>query len=253
MPARLTDRVAIVTGAGGGLGEGISHALASEGARVVVLGRRRSACERVADEIAAQGGVAFAEQCDILDRAEVDASVARIVEQLGGIDILVNNAQATSYASIRKSTEAELELMWQTGPMATFRFLQACFPHLRERKGCVVNLGSGSSILPQGAMGGYAMAKEAIRVLTRVAALEWGRHGIRVNAVCPLALTPGFTAFGDALPGAVEEAVEPLVPLGRIGDAELDVGPGVVYLCSDDARYVTGTTLMVDGGYNFLR
>jgi NAD(P)-dependent dehydrogenase (short-subunit alcohol dehydrogenase family) len=253
MPARLTDRVAIVTGASGGLGRGIARALASEGAQVVVLGRRQSACEVVVDEIATQGGVARAEQCDILDRTEVDASVTRIVGHFGGIDILVNNAQASSYASIRKSTEAELELMWQSGPMATFRFLQACFPHLRERKGCVVNLGSGSSILPQGAMGGYAMAKEAIRVLTRVAALEWGRHGIRVNAVCPLALTPGFTEFGTTLPGAVESAVEPLVPLGRIGDPELDVGPAVVYLCSDDARYVTGTTLMVDGGYNFLR
>jgi NAD(P)-dependent dehydrogenase (short-subunit alcohol dehydrogenase family) len=102
-------------------------------------------------------------------------------------------------------------------------------------------------------MGGYAMAKEAIRVLTRVAALEWGRHGIRVNAVCPLASTPGFAAFGETLPGAIESAVEPLVPLGRIGDPEVDVGPAVVYLCSDDARYMTGTTLMVDGGYNYLR
>ncbi|HEX5586096.1 MAG TPA: SDR family oxidoreductase [Acidimicrobiia bacterium] len=119
--------------------------------------------------------------------------------------------------------------------------------------GCVVNMGSGSSILPQGAMSGYAMTKEAVRVLTRTAALEWGKFGIRVNAICPLADTPGFGEFSESAPGAVEEQVIPMIPLGRMGDAELDVGRAVVYLASADARYITGTTLMVDGGYNYLR
>jgi NAD(P)-dependent dehydrogenase (short-subunit alcohol dehydrogenase family) len=101
-------------------------------------------------------------------------------------------------------------------------------------------------------MGGYAMAKEAIRVLTRVAALEWGRYGIRVNAICPLADTPGMASF-DSATGAYETMVIPDVALGRLGDPEADIGRSIVYLCSDDAAYVTGTTLMVDGGYTYLR
>jgi NAD(P)-dependent dehydrogenase (short-subunit alcohol dehydrogenase family) len=250
---RLADRVAIVTGGGGGVGRGVALTLAAEGARVAVVGRRVETLTQVVAEITGRGGVALAERCDVADRDQVEASVAGIVEHFGGLDIVVNNAQSTAYASIRKLTEADLDLMWQSGPMATFRFLQTCFPHLRERGGCVVNMGSGSSILPQPAMGGYVMAKEAIRALTRVAALEWGRYGIRVNAVCPLAESPGFTEFGELMPGADDTAIAPLVPLGRIGDPEDDIGPAVVYLCSDDARYVTGTTLMVDGGFNYLR
>ena len=250
---RLADRVAIVTGGGGGVGRGVALALAAEGARVAVLGRRLETCAEVMAEIGARGGEALAERCDVTDRADVEASVARVVEHFGGVDVVVNNAQSTAYASIRKLTESDLESMWQSGPMATFRFLQVCFPHLRERRGCVVNLGSGSSILPQPAMGGYVMAKEAIRALTRVAALEWGRYGVRVNAVCPLAESPGFTSFGDSMPGVVDDAVLPLIPLGRIGEPETDIGRAVVFLCSDDAGYVTGTTLMVDGGFNYLR
>jgi len=97
------------------------------------------------------------------------------------------------------------------------------------------------------------MTKEAVRVLTRTAAVEWGRHGIRVNAICPLADSPGFSEFNDAAPGALEASVLPMIPLGRLGDAEADVGRAVVYLAGKDGSYVTGTTLMVDGGFNYLR
>ena len=114
-------------------------------------------------------------------------------------------------------------------------------------------MGSGSSIMPLSAMAGYAMTKEAVRVLTRVGAVEWGRFGIRVNSICPLAMSPGMAEFSDAAPGAIEADVTPHIPLGRLGDAEADVGRAVVYLASDAGRYVTGTTLMVDGGYNYLR
>jgi NAD(P)-dependent dehydrogenase (short-subunit alcohol dehydrogenase family) len=97
------------------------------------------------------------------------------------------------------------------------------------------------------------MTKEAVRVLTRTAALEWGRYGIRVNAICPLADSPGFSEFNDVAPGALEASVLPMIPLGRLGDAEADVGRAVVYLAGKDGSYVTGTTLMVDGGFNYLR
>jgi NAD(P)-dependent dehydrogenase (short-subunit alcohol dehydrogenase family) len=249
----LDGQVAIVTGAGQGIGRGVARAVADEGARVVVLGRTLTKCEAVVTEIAQRGGQAIAEECDVEHRNQVESSVARTVERWGRVDLLVNSAHSKVYRSVRSVTEAEMDTMWQSGPMATLRFMQATFPHLRETAGCVVNMGSGSSILPQGAMSGYAMTKEAVRVLTRVAAVEWGRYGIRVNAICPLADTPGFAEFEEAAPGAVAEQVLPAIPLGRLGDAENDVGRAVVYLASGDGSFVTGTTLMVDGGYNYLR
>jgi NAD(P)-dependent dehydrogenase (short-subunit alcohol dehydrogenase family) len=249
----LEGRVAIVTGAGQGVGRGVALALATAGAKVVVLGRTVSKCEAVVHEIDARGGEAVAEECDIEHGAQVTASVERTVDRWSRIDIVVNNAQSKVYKSLRRMTEADMDTMWQSGPMASLRFMQACFPFLRETQGCVINMGSGSGILPQGQMGGYAMTKEAVRVLSRVAAVEWGRFGIRVNSICPLAHSPGFEEFGNDAPGAIETQVIPMIPLGRLGDPESDIGQAVVYLASDAAKYVTGTTLMVDGGYNYLR
>ena len=197
--------------------------------------------------------MSVAEQCDVEHRDQIEASVRRAVERWERIDVLVNNAQTKTYQSLRRLTDADMETMWQSGPMASLRFMQACFPYLRESQGCVVNMGSGSSIMPLGAMAGYAMTKEAVRVLSRVGAVEWGTFGIRVNSICPLAMSPGMAEFSDVAPGAIEADVTPHIPLGRLGDAEADVGRAVVYLASDAGRYVTGTTLMVDGGYNYLR
>jgi NAD(P)-dependent dehydrogenase (short-subunit alcohol dehydrogenase family) len=249
----LHGQVAIVTGAGQGVGRGVALAVASEGAKVMVLGRTLAKCESVVAEIAARGGESVAELCDVEHRDQIDASVERAVARWGRIDLLVNNAQTKVYQSLRRVTDVDMDTMWQSGPMATLRFMQACFAQLREAQGCVVNMGSGSSINPLGAMGGYAMTKEAVRVLSRVGAVEWGKFGIRVNSICPLAMTPGMEEFSDSAPGALEADVTPNIPLGRLGDSEADIGRAVVYLASEAGRYVTGTTLMVDGGYNYLR
>jgi NAD(P)-dependent dehydrogenase (short-subunit alcohol dehydrogenase family) len=255
---RLAGQVAIVTGAGQGVGRGVALAVAGEGARTVVLGRTLSKCQAVVEEIEARGGTAMAVQCDVATRGDVDAAVGRVVERWSQIDLLVNNAQSITYASIRRLTEEDMRTMWESGPMGCLHFMQACFPHLRQTSGCVVNMGSGAGIEPRPAMGGYAMTKEATRTLSRVAAAEWGRYGIRVTSICPLAMSPGFGEFAQSVthggaPDEMERSVTADVPLGRFGDPELDVGRAVVYLASADGRYVTGSTLMVDGGYNYLR
>lgn len=250
---KLAEKIAIVTGAGQGVGRGIALALAAEGARIAVAGRTLSKCETVAGEIEAAGGDAIALRCDTTSREDVDACVEAVRSKWERIDILVNNAQSMVYRSLRRLSESDIELMWQSGPMGSFRFMQACFEALREAGGSVVNVASGSSIAPQPAMGGYAMAKEATRVLTRAAAVEWGAHGIRVNAICPLAESPGLQSFASDLGTTVEEAVMPGIPLRRLGDPQLDIGQAVAFLCSDEAAYVTGTTLMVDGGHVHLR
>jgi NAD(P)-dependent dehydrogenase (short-subunit alcohol dehydrogenase family) len=247
----LDGQVAIVTGGGQGVGRGVALAVAKEGARVAVLGRTVAKCDAVVDEIATFGGTAIAVECDVEHRDRIEAAVERVVAEWGRIDLLVNNAQSMFYASIRKLTDEQMDMMWGSGPMAAFRFMQVCFPQLRDTKGCVVNMGSGSGILPAAAMAGYAMAKEAERTLSRVGAIEWGRFGIRVNSICPLADSPGSVGF-DGSTGAYDE-VTSRIPLGHWGDAERDIGRGVVYLAGPDGAYITGTTLMIDGGFNYLR
>jgi NAD(P)-dependent dehydrogenase (short-subunit alcohol dehydrogenase family) len=247
----LEGQVAVVTGAGQGIGRGIALALSSEGAKVMVLGRTLSKCKAVVEEITARGGTAVPEECNVEIRDQVDASVQRCGELWGRIDLLVNNAQTTSYQSVRDTTEEEANTMWQSGPMGALRFMQSCFTYLRESHGCVVNIGSGMSVQPPVRSAGYAMAKGAMGILSRVGALEWGELGIRVNTICPMAMSPLIEAAERNTPGTASRLAAQ-IPLGRIGDAEADVGRAVVYLASDAGCYVTGTTLMVDGGYRYL-
>jgi NAD(P)-dependent dehydrogenase (short-subunit alcohol dehydrogenase family) len=248
----LAGRVALVTGAGQGVGRGVALALGAEGAAVAVVGRTLEKCRAVAEEIVDRGGSAVPLQCDVTDRRAVDDAVAATREQLGQVSVLVNAAQTSHFATLRRLSEEALEEMWQSGPVGTLRFMQACFEDLRQTRGSVVNVGSGSSLTVQAAMGGYAAAKEAIRVLSRAAAVEWGKHGVRVNVVLPLADSPGLAGWSTDLPEAGASLAD-RVPLGRLGDAERDIGRAVVFLVGPDAGYVTGSTLMVDGGYDYLR
>lgn len=248
----LQDHVAVVTGAGQGIGRGIALALAARGAHVMLVGRTASKLDSVAREIAERGGHAWVRPCDVADRADVHAMVDDTITRAGRLDILVNNAQ--SYAPnvrLQDTDPDDARVCWDTGPMATLHCMQAAFPHLRERGGSIVNFGSNTAIEGSPMFAAYAMSKEAIRGLTRVAAREWGRFEIRVNVVCPFADSPTAAEFNQARPDAAAEVLR-RTPLGRIGDCEHDVGAAVASLVSDDMSYITGATLMVDGGLCIL-
>lgn len=252
MTKSLTGKVALITGAGQGVGEGCAIALADEGAAVACVGRTLAKVQSVAEAIKSRGGAAIAVRADITDADDIAASVTTTLEHYGTVDILVNNAVEPPVGRLNDLSEEALNRGWNSGPIAAFRYMRACYPHLKGG-GVIINMGTGSALLPNLTnMGGYAMCKEAMRMLTRAAACEWGSDGIRVNAVLPLALSPAMAAHMDNLPPGRHNPVD-LVPLGRIGDVVEDIGRAVAMLCRPEMGYVTGTTLALDGGQTPMR
>ena len=250
---RLDGRVVLVTGAGQGIGQGIALAAAAEGAHIVAAGRTLDKVEKTADEVRARGVEALAVQCDVRRRDEVDACVAAAAERFGRLDGLVNNAMMVSLGPVLDITEKDARRTWDSGFLGTLWCMQAAHPLLVASKGSVVNLGTGSALRPDPAgFALYAGTKEMIRTLTRAAAVEWGSEGVRVNAIIPNGMSPGLEMWSQFAPEEFEAFVSS-IPLGRVGDLEQDVGKVVAFLLSDDARYVTGTTLMADGGQAYLR
>lgn len=250
-PARLAGKAALVTGGGQGVGRGIALALAAEGAAVVVTGRTEATLKETAALIAERGGRAYPVVGDVAERADVERMVAETVRECGRLDILVNNAQSATQNSLERTSDEDVELAYRSGPLAAFHAMRAALPQLRETRGSVVNLGSSAAVQGDPGFGAYAMAKEAIRGLSRVAAREWGGHGIRVNVICPAALSPAAEAYLAQHPEHAERVLAG-IPMGRLGDAEQDIGRAVVALVSDDMAYLTGATLMLEGGRTLL-
>ena len=248
---RLKHKVALVTGAGQGIGRGIALAMAAEGAAVAVLGRSPEKLERVSAEITERGGRAVAVPCDVTDGDQVAGAVEQVVSTLGRLDVLVNNAQDYSFGPISQLDLREVEAGWQSGAMGTLRSMQAAHPHLKSG-GVVINLSSSAARNPSSGTGAYAAVKAAIEALGRAAALEWASDGIRVVSLVPFARTPAVQAVLDGYPG-LEEQLLADVPLGRFGDAESDIGKAAVFLASEEASFITGSTLAVDGGTTYLR
>jgi NAD(P)-dependent dehydrogenase (short-subunit alcohol dehydrogenase family) len=249
---RLTGKVALVTGAGQGIGRGIALALAAEGASVALMGRTASKLEATRDEILARGGSAASYAGDVGDEASVDDVVRRVAADLGGLDILVNNAQAYAFGSIAELDLGELEAGWRSGTLGALHLMRAARPHLAGG-GVVINISSGAASDPTpSGIGGYAAVKAAIDSLSRAAAVEWAPDGIRVVTLIPFARTPAVASVLDGAP-EMEQAILSTVPLGRFGDPEADVGRAAAFLASSDASFITGSSLVVDGGTTYLR
>lgn len=247
----LEGKVALVTGAGQGVGQGIALALASQGARIAVSGRTLAKLEDSSKLIRARGAEAIALQCDVKDSQSLEDSVSKVVEHFGTVDILVNNAQEVPLGDLHSITDDAFAAAWQSGPQATLRLMKLCHPHLKGG-GCIVNLAStAAKRWDASGYGAYAAVKEAIRALSRAAACEWALDGIRTNVILPHASSPGLKWWIENCP---EEAAEFIasIPMQRVGDCEQDIGSFVAMLCSDACAYVNGQSIAVDGGQAYM-
>ncbi|MGQ9880140.1 MAG: 3-oxoacyl-[acyl-carrier-protein] reductase [Armatimonadota bacterium] len=245
---RLEGKVALVTGAGKdsrGIGHGIAVALAREGADVAVASHTLANALRVADAVQAVGRRSLAIEMDVSRAESVEAGVAEVLSAFGRIDILVNNAGITRDALLVRLREEDWDAVQDVNLKGAFLCSRAVARvMMKQRAGCIVNITSIMGLTGNAGQANYSAAKAGLIGLTKSLARELGSRGIRVNAVAPGWIE---TAMTDSLPETVRDAILKQIPLGRLGRAE-DVAGAVVFLCSEDAAYVTGQVLTVDGG-----
>jgi NAD(P)-dependent dehydrogenase (short-subunit alcohol dehydrogenase family) len=246
----LDGRVVLVTGAAAGVGLGVAVAMGAAGAIVGIGVRRAEAAARVAAEVEAAGGTPVILRCDVTDGAQSAVAIARLVAVHGRLDAVVHNAVSNRSSEPTDFENASLELWEEHSSVtvrATWRLAVQAYPHLAESSGAYLLMTSPAGIEGSAPLPFYSAVKAAQRGFVRALAREWGPAGIRVNSVAPLAISPALENLKETDPERVRR-IEGLVPLGRLGDPATDIGPPSVFLCSDEARYVTGQTLVVSGG-----
>ncbi|MUL80783.1 MULTISPECIES: SDR family NAD(P)-dependent oxidoreductase [unclassified Mycolicibacterium] len=252
--APLDRKVVIVTGAARGIGRGITAALLERGASVLLVDVLGDALAETTESFRASGYPAAPLVADLLDPDSARIIVETAVSRFGAVHGLVNNAMASREPQPFTDISADdYQLSFDSGPRATFLLMQAVYPlFVGNGGGAIVNFGSGSGTAGLPNFGSYAAAKEAVRGMSKVAALEWGADNIRVNVVCPLAASDGVAEWKEAAPSEYQRIVNS-VPLRRLGDPHTDIGTVVAFLLSDDASYLTAQTLHVDGGGGSFR
>ncbi|WP_225541838.1 SDR family NAD(P)-dependent oxidoreductase [Empedobacter stercoris] len=239
----------MVTGGAAGIGGGITSELVKRGASVIAVDVNEEA--GLAIEKKNEGKVIFLKG-DVSQEAVAQEAVELALTKFGKLTGLVNNAHVSRQKPLMELTEDDWSISFDTGFRATLNFMKAAYNELKKSEGAIVNFGSGAALQGSRFQASYAAAKEAIRGLSRVAANEWAADNIRVNVVCPLALTAGVEKWKENFPEDYNHVVEK-IPLGRFGDPQSDVAPIVAFLLSEDSKYMTGQTLMADGGDIKLR
>ena len=250
MTGLLDQKTVVVTGSGGGVGEGIALACASAGANVVIAARRTETGDPVAAEIQRRGGRALSLRCDVTVRADVDAIVDAAVTQFGALDCMVHNALAPvgPPSLIGEVADDTWQAMMGTAVHGSYLCASAAYPHLAASGGTLILIASAAGVEGSPYLPAYGMVKAAQRGLAKSLAQEWGPQGIRVNCIGPVAMTPAMERVADTSPVFTDGLLIGRTPLRRIGNSEADIGPVAVFLASDLSRYMTGQTLMVDGG-----
>jgi NAD(P)-dependent dehydrogenase (short-subunit alcohol dehydrogenase family) len=249
---RLQSKVAIITGAGQGIGEAIAVAYARAGARVVITGRTLSKLEAVAERIKADSGEVLALEALAGNRDHAERTLREAVARWGRVDVLVNNAHTfTDFLPIEDPRMEEHILTdMQSAFLGSLQLMQRCFPYMRDQGGgSIINTGSSYGLRCEPGFLAYASSKESIRVLTRTAAKEWGKYKIRVNTILPSALTPKSIWYLKESNTYDLELSK--VALGQFGTSD-DIAPTALYLASDESSFITGQTIGVDGGSTML-
>lgn len=249
---RLKDKVVIITGGAGGIASGMAMAMAKEGAVLALVDINEEAGQKVLAKVREYSPKSIYLTGDLFDVANLPNIVTSVVDQLGKLDVLVNNAHASRQKPFEELTQEDFDLSFGTGFYPTFYLMKAALPYLKETEGSIINFASGAGLNGQPTQAAYAAAKEAIRGITRVAANEWGKYNININLISPISNSPGVEAWKQAFPDMYEATLKG-IPLGRWGEPEEDIGRVAVFLASEDARYITGQTMMVDGGSIQLR
>ena len=246
---KLKGHVTIITGGGKGIGFGLAQAFASEGSDLVITGRTESRLIAAKERLEKEFGVrVLPVVADGADEQAIRNVVSKAIETFGKINTLVNNAQVSkSGLPLVEHSREDLDLAIFSGLYAAFFYMKECFPYLKETKGSVINFASGAGLFGKLGQSSYAAAKEGIRGMSRVAAAEWGPDGVRVNVVCPLAMTESLQEWKENYPELFEKTIQG-IPLGRFADPRNDIGRVCVFLASEDASYVTGETITLQGG-----
>lgn len=246
---RLNGNVTIITGGGKGIGYGLAEAFAEEGSNLVITGRTEARLIKAKHELEDRYGIEVLPiVADGADDEAIKSVVSQTVEKFGKINTLVNNAQVSkSGLSLVDHTREDFDLAIYSGLYATFFYMKECFPYLEKTHGSVINFASGAGLFGKLGQASYAAAKEGIRGLSRVAASEWGPYEVRVNVVCPLAMTESLQQWKAEYPELYEKTIHG-IPLGHFADPKDDIGRVCVFLASEDAHFVTGETITLQGG-----
>lgn len=246
---RLEDNVTIITGGGKGIGFGLAEAFAEEGSNLVITGRTESRLLEAKDKLEKEYGIKVLPiVADGADEEAIKNVVKMTIDTFGKINTLVNNAQVSrSGLPLIEHTREDIDMAIHSGLYAAFFYMRECHPYLKQTHGSVINFASGAGLFGKLGQSSYAAAKEGIRGLSRVAAAEWGPDGIRVNVICPLAMTESLMQWKEQFRELYDKTIQG-IPLGHFADPKEDIGRVAVFLASEDAHYVTGETITLQGG-----